>query len=130
MIGTSKYRVLHYRVARMKGTPSVCEFCGTTDGKIYDWANVDRKYSQDLNDYIRLCRSCHIRFDKRLKDRCHRGHRYTLENTYTNPRGFRSCRICRKLSARKYINKKGVEKIKEYHREYLRNWRMTKRRVN
>lgn len=27
---------------------------------------------------------------------CHRGHPYTPENTYTNPRGYRSCRTCRR----------------------------------
>lgn len=31
------------------------------------------------------------------KTHCIRGHEYTPENTYVNPRGWRSCRACRKI---------------------------------
>lgn len=27
---------------------------------------------------------------------CHRGHKYTERNTYTNPQGYRACRTCRR----------------------------------
>src|SRR3990167_554672 len=54
----------HAFVARHKGKPNKCEHCGSASKKrIYDWANVDHKYSRNLNDYIRLCRSCHRKYD-------------------------------------------------------------------
>ena len=40
-----------------------CENCGST-GRL-DWSNKDHKYSRDRNDWQSLCRSCHIRYDKK-----------------------------------------------------------------
>jgi hypothetical protein len=59
------YVALHRWVERHRGRPRKCSECGTTSKKIsYDWANVSKKYKRDLNDFIRLCRSCHRKFDK------------------------------------------------------------------
>lgn len=53
------YSTLHQRVSRYRGTPSKCEKCGTTDPcATYDWANMTGDY-HNVNDYKRLCRSCH-----------------------------------------------------------------------
>lgn len=61
------YTALHKWVERHKGKAKKCEHCGTTDeSKSYDWANVSKLYKRDLNDYIRLCRSCHRKFDAKL----------------------------------------------------------------
>jgi hypothetical protein len=41
------------------------------------------------------------------KERCHQGHHYTSENTYTNAVGWRQCRTCiraRNTDARDHIN--------------------------
>lgn len=48
------------------GTPNKCEHCGTTDkDKNYDWANTKQhKYKRIREDFIRLCRSCHRKYDK------------------------------------------------------------------
>lgn len=54
---------LHHWVKRHKGKPSLCEHCGTTIAKAYDWANIDHKYRRRLEDFIRLCRSCHRKYD-------------------------------------------------------------------
>lgn len=54
---------LHQWVAAHKGRLMCCEHCGDTTRKIYDWANKDHKYERNLNDYIRLCRSCHRKYD-------------------------------------------------------------------
>lgn len=72
------YTSIHSWVSRWKGRPKICEHCKRTDKSRYDWANIDSKYSRNLNDYIRLCRSCHTKFDfdkkvelevaRRLKD--------------------------------------------------------------
>lgn len=50
-------------VKRMKGKPKKCEICGSSDKKVYDWANKDHRYKRKLSDYISLCRSCHRKFD-------------------------------------------------------------------
>lgn len=54
---------LHQWVAKHKGRPKKCEHCGRNDLKYYDWANIDHTYRRVLSDYIRLCRSCHRRYD-------------------------------------------------------------------
>lgn len=59
-----KYNTLHQRVRVLYGKPSLCEHCGTTDAKAYDWANISGKYTTiDRSDWKRLCRKCHIEFD-------------------------------------------------------------------
>lgn len=71
------YYVLHQWVNEKLGKPKKCEYCGNISAKRYDWANKSGKYLKRLNDWIRLCRSCHIKYDdvankswvtKRLKD--------------------------------------------------------------
>lgn len=57
------YFALHTWVKRQKGSPSKCEHCGTESAKRFEWANVDHKYQRVLADYIRLCTSCHRRYD-------------------------------------------------------------------
>lgn len=56
-------RSLHQWVEFHLGKTKKCDFCGTTEAKQYDWANKDHKYKRNLNDWIRLCRSCHSKFD-------------------------------------------------------------------
>ena len=55
---------MHKWVYRWKGRPNICEVCGTTNKKFYDWANIDHTYRRVLEDYIRMCRSCHRKYDK------------------------------------------------------------------
>lgn len=54
---------LHQWVRRKRGTPSLCEVCGTTEKRKYEWANVDHKYRRVLEDFIRMCTSCHRKYD-------------------------------------------------------------------
>lgn len=54
---------LHNWVERHKGKPRKCEHCGTTEAKQYDWANISQKYKRELDDFKRLCRSCHAKYD-------------------------------------------------------------------
>ena len=58
-----KYRALHQWIESKLGKPKRCETCNTTEAKRYDWANKDHKYRRNINDYIRLCKSCHEKFD-------------------------------------------------------------------
>lgn len=54
---------LHQWVRRWKGAPRLCEMCGTTTAKKFEWANIDHKYRRILDDFIRLCTSCHRKYD-------------------------------------------------------------------
>ena len=55
------YAALHLRVASARGKPSFCERCGATEGK-FEWANLTGNYV-DVEDYARMCVSCHRRYD-------------------------------------------------------------------
>jgi len=57
------YAALHYRVSNLKGKPMSCEICGThRKNKTYEWACIgDYK---NMDDYKRMCRSCHRKYDK------------------------------------------------------------------
>ncbi len=56
------YAAMHYRVAVIRGKPSICEHCGTRQAKRFEWANVNGHYDDPM-DYKRLCASCHKRYD-------------------------------------------------------------------
>lgn len=55
---------MHRWVETWKGKLKKCEVCGIEEkNKIYDWANIDHTYKRILEDYIRMCRSCHRKYD-------------------------------------------------------------------
>lgn len=60
------YMNIHYWVRKQKGKASKCTDCGATEGK-FEWANIDHKYSLNLNDYIELCKPCHGKLDIEIK---------------------------------------------------------------
>ena len=53
----------HAWVVRRLGKPSNCELCGTTEKRMYHWANISGNYLRDVSDYMRLCVPCHKRYD-------------------------------------------------------------------
>lgn len=56
---------MHIRLVKRFGKPKECWSCGCNDkNKKYDWANLTGNY-QNINDYKRLCRSCHSKLDKK-----------------------------------------------------------------
>lgn len=57
------YNALHAWVRRYKGTPQKCEKCGTEEPKRYEWANISGRYLRDVDDWKRLCPSCHRKMD-------------------------------------------------------------------
>ena len=60
------YQCLHAWVYRYKGEPKQCEFCDTTNKeKRLTWASKSREYRRDLDDWIALCYSCHMKYDIR-----------------------------------------------------------------
>lgn len=59
------YRNLHRWVERHLGKPKRCEYCGKTgSAKQIHWANKSHLYLRDLSDWLRLCVSCHKKYDK------------------------------------------------------------------
>ncbi len=63
------YGGIHDWVRRWKGTPNTCEHCGRSGLKRYEWANIDHQYNRILDDYIRLCVSCHQKFDYKFNNK-------------------------------------------------------------
>jgi hypothetical protein len=60
---------LHSRINKIKGKPKKCEFCGTETAKKYEWANIEHKNYNYVNSYIRLCLSCHRKYDGAINGR-------------------------------------------------------------
>lgn len=57
------YQALHLRVETARGKPARCNRCGAGNPALrYEWANLTGNY-QDINDYERMCVSCHRRYD-------------------------------------------------------------------
>lgn len=63
------YSGLHQWVKRQLGTPNTCEHCKKSglSSKAIHWANKSQQYKRDLSDWIRLCASCHKKYDMGFK---------------------------------------------------------------
>lgn len=62
----ASYSAKHHWIKLKLGSPNYCQSCKTTLATRYDWHNISREYKRDLNDWIRLCRYCHYRYDRKL----------------------------------------------------------------
>lgn len=60
----ASYSSIHVWVSRRKGKPRLCEHCGTTTSKKFEWANISGNYKRVLSDWVRLCTKCHHHHDK------------------------------------------------------------------
>ena len=60
------YQAVHKWLRRNFGKAQFCEnkLCQHTNPKRFSWANVSKKYLRDRADYIQLCMSCHIKWDR------------------------------------------------------------------
>jgi len=56
----------HDWVKQKLGTPDCCEHCGKSSSEvgILGWSNKDHKYQRKIEDWQRLCRKCHAKYDK------------------------------------------------------------------
>lgn len=64
--GAKSYGLRHAYIRKRLGTPNMCLACGETNIKIakqFDWASISTRCLLNLNDWIRLCRRCHQRWD-------------------------------------------------------------------
>lgn len=60
------YFGLHDWIRKNLGNSTNCKHCGSADKKRYEWANISGEYKRELNDWIRLCKSCHNKYDVSL----------------------------------------------------------------
>lgn len=63
----ASYASKHEWAGRQWGKPSRCEHCAAEDRKSYDWANISGEYRREREDWLRLCRPCHQKFDRRRR---------------------------------------------------------------
>lgn len=63
------YRALHKWIERKLGKPKFCTFCKAShlSHRQYNWANISGKYIRNTNDWMRLCVSCHRKYDRSNK---------------------------------------------------------------
>jgi len=61
------YASLHEWVVKTLGRPSYCEHCDTKTAKRFEWANRSHTYKRVNTDWIRLCTSCHRKYDLKHK---------------------------------------------------------------
>lgn len=105
---TDNYSTLHSWAKAHFDDPGHCEICMNEEKKL-DWAiHRGKKYSRNREDWIRMCRSCHVSYDHKLKTHCIHGHEYTEQNSYV-ANGKRWCRTCRNIANRKLYWKKKEE---------------------
>jgi hypothetical protein len=57
------YSGLHRWIAKHLGKPLKCQHCGSITKRKYEWANIDHQYRRVKKDFMRLCTSCHRRYD-------------------------------------------------------------------
>lgn len=57
------YTGVHQWIYKKLGRPKYCERCKRSDKKSYHWANKDHKYRRVVSDFMRLCASCHTKYD-------------------------------------------------------------------
>ena len=62
------YSGLHLWIQSKLGKPNICTYCKKVklSNRQIDWANKSHNYKRDLDDWIRLCRKCHIAYDRGL----------------------------------------------------------------
>ena len=59
------YLSKHSWMSRKFGKPDTCKLCKKSGlkGRQIHWANKSGKYFRDISDWIRLCASCHKKYD-------------------------------------------------------------------
>jgi len=61
------YGALHIWIRRNWGKPKVCDFCEST--KNVQWASKNQNYTRKRKDWLRLCISCHKKYDNKANNR-------------------------------------------------------------
>lgn len=56
------YSAVHAWIRTHFIKPKNCEHCG--EEKKLDWASKTKEYKKNIEEYVALCRSCHIKLDR------------------------------------------------------------------
>jgi len=56
------YCSLHTWVKRKNGKADICEKCGSKNH--VEWANKSHDYKREIEDWIKLCKKCHVKYDR------------------------------------------------------------------
>jgi hypothetical protein len=78
-IAKPRYAMLHKRIIKSNGSATKCENpeCPNNNSKRYEWAlKKGHEYSDNPDDYIQLCPSCHRKYD--MTDEVLKKHRERL----------------------------------------------------
>lgn len=112
-----EYQAVHRWARKTLGKPDYCEHCDSPKG-MFEWANKSGGYLREPDDWLRLCRSCHRKYDDAAATRpflwertvCKNGHEFTDDNTKIVNIGkgktAKRCRTCFRVYDREY--KRGV----------------------
>jgi hypothetical protein len=57
------YGGLHDWITKYFGQPRFCEHCGSKTKKKYEWASIRHQYKRERTCWLRLCTSCHRKYD-------------------------------------------------------------------
>lgn len=60
-----RYTTLHDKIRRIKIKPLFCEFCKSNPP--LDLSNLSGNYLEQSDDWVYLCRKCHVNYDRKRK---------------------------------------------------------------
>ena len=59
----NEYIYIHKWVNKTYGKANCCSLNKKHKSKVFEWANISKKYKRDIRDWIQLCQSCHRKRD-------------------------------------------------------------------
>lgn len=121
----SEYVLLHIRIRKLLGNPNFCEKCKNPNKKRYDWANIDHKYSENPKDWIRLCRSCHIKHDRKTPEFCKCGKPHYEKGLCSSCYNKKRNQTKKRKQWTKKFQK--TKTYKNYMKNYMKNYRKIKK---
>jgi len=109
----SLYQRIHYWMKTKYGKPKICENCGVTNSARYEWAKLpDYDYDFKKENFIRLCKSCHVRMDMANDENWAINISNGLKNVYLNKPNS--------MTGKKH-SEATKNKISEMHLQYWKN---------
>lgn len=76
------YKALHDWIRKHYKIPDLCEHCHKS--KKLEFANISKLYKRDRDDWLLLCKSCHVKYDGITSNRTHNGQfkKFKVRNSY------------------------------------------------
>jgi len=95
VVNSPEYQRIHWWIKKHYGKPSVCSFCNKADQKRYEWALLkDKNHEKNIDNYIRLCHSCHVKYDytdeqREKQSKTHKGKKMSDEAKENMSKGMK-----------------------------------------